>query len=284
MRDHSAIGPGLIQEMAFVAAQADAWDRAVQALTRAVDGAANLAPRHAFELHRVLVIWNRDRRGDLAAAEASIVKALACNPTDLDMLRALASMQRGRPGRALYDTLRRLADASPRDLDVLDEAARLAIDHLDEPAERLTALSALLTRASAAWRGTSDAEGLLEPSVYVRWCMEQLVERYRAAGQPGGAVDLLVEGSRLPFDADARRAMRHRAAEIAFGDMGDKGVAIEMYRSVLSQAPDDTRAMQRLAELFESEGRLAENLALKRVQLSVEKSTERRLGLRLEIA
>src|SRR5690606_10572086 len=105
-----------------------------------------------------------------------------------------------------------------------------------------------------------------------------------AGGNASAAVDLLVDAARLPFGAEVKRALRHRAARIASEQLHDNAVAIEMYRSVLSQAPDDAEAIQRLAALYEAEDRVAEKLALRRIELQVEREPARRLELRLEIA
>lgn len=285
IRTRNQVEPTLLEEMESVAAKTGAFDSAAAAIWSVLERSPDLSPRLAFELYRTLALWNRDRRNDRAGAVAALERALGFEPGHAEALRDLAALLRDQPGRSLFDTLRRLSDAEPNDLDVQKEAAEVALEHLGDAQDDIHAsLSMLLGRATAAWRGTSQASGQSSPDTYVSWALDRLVVHHVAAGHPSAAVDLLVDGSRLPFDGETRRAMRHRAAEIAADKLGDRAVAIEMYRSVLSQAPDDTVAMHKLAALYDAEGRVAEKLSLRSIQLGSEKEAAQRLALRLEIA
>lgn len=284
IRARNSIEDSLFVEIETAASDTEAWDDATRSFGDAMEMGIDLPPHLAFELHRKFAVWHRDRRSDDQAAEAGFQKALGFDGTRVDALRNLAALQRERPGPDLFATLRRLSDADPADLDVQKEAADVALEHLDNAEDKRTALTSLLARATAGWRGTASVRSENQPDAYANWAIERLVEHYLAAASASAAVDLLVDSSRLPFGEQTRRAMRHRAAEIASTELGDNTIAIEMYRSVLSQAPDDVEAMDKLAELYQGEGRVAEKLALRRHQLTLATTAEDRLGLRLEIA
>ena len=59
------------------------------------------------ELFRRVALWQRDR-GEAAAAEAALTRALALDPDSEPLLEALAEVQRRAPSRALVGTLLRL--------------------------------------------------------------------------------------------------------------------------------------------------------------------------------
>ncbi|MCG8419297.1 MAG: hypothetical protein MJE77_15295 [Proteobacteria bacterium] len=284
IHERNSIEDSLFAEIEYVASATEAFDSAASAFATALDGDADLPAKLAFQLHQRIAIWHRDRRGDNEAAEAELLRALGFDGTRVDALRDLAALQRSKSGRAFFATLRRLADANPADLDVQQEAAEVAIEHFGRGDDARSALTALLGNATAGWRGTAVVRGQEQPDVYVKWAIERLVEHYLAVGNAEAAVDLLIDSSRLPFDSESRRSMRYHAAEISAETLGNNAVAIEMYRSVLSQTADDVEAMERLAELYQREGRVAETLALRRHQLNLAHNTEVRLRLRLDIA
>ena len=80
-------------------------------------------------------------------------------------------------------------------------------------------------------------------------------------------------------------AMRRRAGSIADETMQDADAAMELYRSVLSQAPKDLEAMEKLAALYEKTEHFAELLSLRQHELAhLDPDEDRRLFLRLEIS
>jgi tetratricopeptide (TPR) repeat protein len=98
------------------------------------------------------------------------------------------------------------------------------------------------------------------------------------------AVDLLVESARLPFAADVRRELRLTAARLAAAELGDRAAAIDVYRGVLADDASDAEAIERLGALLEEEGRTAELLGLRQLQLGLERDPARRLAIRLDLA
>lgn len=296
VREVDRIDAELVGQMETVAGEQNAWDAATQALTQALDqtvensqeGDNPLSPRQAFALYHKTAEWHSEHRDAADASRDALRRALrfegAPENARAAVLRDLVTLERSTPSAELYATLRLLCELDGSNLDTLRETAEVALEHVADPAEQKSALSALLGRATAAWRGTSSASGSEPPQTYVTWALDKLVAHELEHKQPSAAVDLLIDSARLPFDADTRRAMRIRAADIATEVIGDNGMAIQMYQAVLSQAPNDMEAIEKLAALYAAENLPAEKLSLRKHQLTLEQDAERRIALRLEIA
>ncbi|MBK9035655.1 MAG: hypothetical protein IPL61_31115 [Myxococcales bacterium] len=274
---------GLLARLEDAARAGGAVDAAAAAL-EATAGQVALPPAVAAAWWGRLALWHRDVRDDRPAAIAAFSKALAAGGDRADTLRALAELLRaGGASAPLLDVLRRLADADPRDLDVLVEAADTASRIGDRDAS-LTILGQVLGRATAAWRGSAAITSARPAEAVVRWAVDGLVDLHKGAGRPRAAVDLLVESARLPFDVATRRELRLRAAAMAASELNDNSAAIDMYRGVLADSPGDLEIIDRLGGLLDAEGRVAELLGLRQLQLGLEQDAARRLELRLDIA
>jgi len=262
---------------------ADSFDRLITAMTAALR-AVELSPSVAAEVEHAVARWHRDRIGDAAAAIAALQRTLALGGDRREPLMELADRLRSQPpGPMLLDVLRRLADVDARDLDVMVEAADVA-SKLADREQAINILGQVLGRATAAWRGTAAIKSSRTPEAVARWAIDGLVELQVSAGRPRAAVDLLVEAARLPFPDEVRRELRVRAAQMAERDLGDAGAAIDMYRGILASAPTDLGTIVKLGSLLEKEGRTAELLGLRKIQLGLETDPARRLDLRLDIA
>ena len=266
---------------------AGAYDELGAALRAALDGHKLPTAVAALFFHR-LALLERDHREDRAAAIAALRRALELGGERAAWLGELVALERDQGNSAqLLDALRRLADADGRDLDSLVGAADVA-SKLGERDQALAILSAVLGRATAAWRGTASIRSARSVDAVAKWAIDALVELYRTGGRARAAVDTLVEAARLPFDQATRREMRLRAAQLATVELGDNAAAIDMYRGVLVQAPNDLEVIERLAHLLGLEDRVPELLTLRQLQLGLEKanpdSGERKLELRLELA
>lgn len=237
--------------------------------------------------HHRLAMVHRDHRSDREAAIASLRRALELGGERQAWLAELVALEKEEGTSAnLLDALRRLADADARDLDALVGAADVA-SKLGDRDQALQSLSAVLGRATAAWRGTAAIRSARSVDAVARWAIDGLVDLYRTGGRARAAVDTLIEAARLPFDQGTRRDMRLRAAQLATTELGDNAAAIDMYRSVLASQPNDLEVIERLAHLLQIEDRVPELLTLRQIQLGLETSTdggERRLELRLELA
>ena len=231
-----------------------------------------------------LAALHRDHRGDRPAAIRALRRALELGGERQAWLGELVNLERDQGiTPALLDALRRLADADGRDLDSLVGAADVA-SKLGEREQALAILSAVLGRATAAWRGTAAIRSARSVDAVAKWAIDALVDLYRTGGRARAAVDTLVEAARLPFDQNTRREMRLRAAQLATVELGDNAAAIDMYRSVLAHASNDLEVLERLAHLLALEDRVPELLTLRQIQLGLETDTEKKLVLRLELA
>ncbi|HEU4727785.1 MAG TPA: hypothetical protein VFT22_07855, partial [Kofleriaceae bacterium] len=258
-------------------------DALAAALTAALDKHKLPGAAGALFAHR-LALLHRDRRGDRPAAIRALRRALELGGERPAWLAELVALEREQgTTAALLDALRRLADADPRDLDALVGAADAA-SRLGEREQALAILSAVLGRATAAWRGTAAIRSARSVDAVAKWAIDALVDLYRTGGRARAAVDTLIEAARLPFDQSTRRDMRLRAAQLATVELGDNAAAIDMYRSVLSQSPSDLEVLDRLAHLLGLEDRVPELLTLRQIQLGLETDAEKKLGLRLELA
>ncbi|MFO0651704.1 MAG: hypothetical protein U0326_36115, partial [Polyangiales bacterium] len=239
-----------------------------------------------------LGVWHRDRRDDRDAAVVALLRAVAHDASEPETLRMLADLQRARPDRTLVETLRTLATAEPDEslaLDALREAAEVSLEALDDDALARTILSQLLERAAGRWQSLvndddADPDALSTASDHSAWAVRALVDLYVSRGDHARAVEMLVSASRLPFAADASRALRHEAAERAALQLRDEATATQLYEGILAEAPADLKAVSRLAELYRAAGRHGDLLALRAHELELTADVARRLDLRLEMA
>ncbi|APR77772.1 Exonuclease SbcC [Minicystis rosea] len=261
---------------------ASAWDAATAALAGAVAADTELAPALAGELLRTVAAWHRDRRSDPAAAEHALSQALGRAGGGVDTLEMLAGVQRRAPSRALVGTLLGLADAGQHVLASLHEAATVAVEVLHDEVLSRSILERLLgevgTRLSAGGEADVDLGAL------AAFAIRELTQIAVTAGDHEHAVSILVEAAALPLGDDAARARLRDAAAIAEERLGDADRAVTLYQRILESAPDDAQALARLGSIFESAGRVADLLALRRHELSLADSVEAKLALRLSIA
>ncbi|MGZ3477729.1 MAG: tetratricopeptide repeat protein, partial [Polyangiales bacterium] len=220
---------------------------------------------------------------------------------DAETLRQLAVLQRRHPDAALFETLLALGDLTNDDLGVLYEAAQVALEVVVDRARAIEVLERLLTAARPRWDEARNALPTLPPSSappsvtvaeqrpltadsFARWAVDRLVELHGSANEHEAAISVLVRGAALPFEEEASRTLRHRAAEIATASLPGSVRAIELYREILAGAPGDQRAIAALARLYEGEEMFTELAALRRHELGLARTTEARLPLRLDLA
>ena len=263
--------------------KADAYDKLAAALGSALDKHKLPASVAAIFYFRLATL-QREHLADKPGATKSLRKALELGGERASSLGELVALEREQGATpALLEALRRLSDADGRDLDSLVGAAEVA-SKLGDREQALQILSAVLGRATAAWRGTANVKSARSVDAVAKWAIDALVDLYRTGGRARAAVDTLIEAARLPFDQNTRRDMRLRAAQLATVELGDNAAAIDMYRSVLAQAPNDLEVIERLAHLLGLEDRVPELLTLRQIQLGLEGDPEKKLVLRLELA
>ncbi len=267
----------------------DRWTVIATALAAGFDTRPEVSAEVARALWWSTALWQRDRRGDPAAAEAAFLRALDRDPGSVELLSALAEVQRREPGRALIDTLLRLAAAraGQGDLDHYGEAIEVAERCAAEPALARELAWKLFDAASARWTGAGSGEGLEEGEIPGRfptseraaaWSLDVLV-RLSQGGDPEELVALYLRGAKLPFDVTERRRLRLAAAEVAGAE-----ARISIYGELFAEDPRDTLASDRLDALYAEQGRGAERIALRERQIAVADTVEQRLALRFERA
>ncbi|MBA3539076.1 MAG: hypothetical protein H0T79_05565, partial [Deltaproteobacteria bacterium] len=284
---HAAIREAFDDELLSIVEMAakklGGFDAVATALSAALEK-SKLPSAVAALYHQRLALVHRDHRSDRPAAIAALRTALELGGERTAWLTDLVALETqvgSSPG--LLDALRRLADSDGRDLDSLVGAADVA-SKLGEREQALQILSSVLGRATAAWRGSAAIRSARSVDAVAKWAIDALVDLYRTGGRARAAVDTLVEAARLPFDAGTRREMRLRAAQLATVELGDNAAAIDMYRSVLAQSPNDLEVIERLAHLLGVEDRVPELLTLRQIQLGLESDLDKKLALRLELA
>ncbi|MBA3463683.1 MAG: hypothetical protein H0T46_27240, partial [Deltaproteobacteria bacterium] len=273
----------LLGILEVAAAKANAYEGLANALSAALEKQKLPSSVGASFYHRLATL-HRDHRHDKASATRAQRKALELGGERTAWLSELVSLERDQGTTPqLLEALRRLSDADGRDLDSLVGAAEVA-SKLGDREQALQILSGVLGRATAAWRGTASVKSARSVDAVAKWAIDALVDLYRTGGRARAAVDTLIEAARLPFDQNTRRDMRLRAAQLATVELGDNSAAIDMYRSVLAQSPNDLEVIERLAHLLGLEDRVPELLTLRQIQLGLETDPDRKLILRLELA
>lgn len=280
------LSPKLISAMEDIADASGVWNELVSAVETTLTTSSDVPPAVGRDLDRLVARWHEERRGDADAAEAAFRRGSSREGEDLEVLQALARLQRRNPGRELYDTLARVSNLvlGDNDLDPLYEAATLALDPINDPKLAVPTLERLYREASGLWRGERQAAGKMSPEGATRWALEELIRIREEAGEHEATVTLLGQGGQLPLAPESWREMRKRAGAICAGPLNDRSRAITLYRSILDETPNDAEAVQMLAEACETEGRLPELLDLRKHELSLNPDPERVLVLRLDIA
>jgi tetratricopeptide (TPR) repeat protein len=265
------------------------WDAVTFAVASLVHDGGGLAPNLARDLEEAVAIWHRDRRGDPDAAEAAYTRALSHDPTNAVLLAELAKLQRRARGRPLVDSLLRLSQTTGGDLDLLGEAADVAINSVGDRALAKSIFDRLLKLAAERWLGATEPNVLTSgtpqaPDAYVDRATRELVRIYGDDGDFDKVVQLLTDVAHLPWKGGRARELRHEAARVAIEKLGATDRAITIYLGLIDEDPHDDEAVARVIALYQAGGRKTELLDLKRRLVGSARSTDERLGLRLEVA
>lgn len=283
-RATGSVRPELFEIIEGIAQASEDWANATSIAEATLVEATDLSPAVAHALETRIGVWHRDRNADPAAAERAFLRAVKHDEGNAETLRMLADLQRGAPGRPLVDTLLKLAAVDAEDLDSLFEAAQVALDKVGDQELARPILARLYAEASERWRNERPTGKLKEPVLLVSWTLDRLVHVHESAGEFARAVQLLVDGARLPFSREAAHGLYHRAAELAASRMEDSALAIQLYRTLVAEQPDDARAISELARLYAATGRQSDLIDLRRHELKLAADVERRLELRLDMA
>jgi golgin subfamily B member 1 len=260
-----------IAELERLAPVTTGWREASDALERALRSAKDLPTGTLADLWVRLARWRRDKLENATGAEASFVEAMRVDPENLETLKSIESLQRV-PGRErdLVATLRargKLETDSDVQRGVLREAKGLAETELKDR-----------ELAEATLRD------LLEVDEADEWALEELTRLRDEAGDSAEVVKLLLVRSELAKERADSTALKHRAAEVLAGKVGDKARAIGLYEEILEQDPQETEAASKLRALYEGEGRERDLAKLLLHLIDTADSPDKRSVLRLDLA
>jgi tetratricopeptide (TPR) repeat protein len=260
-----------LTELERLAMANDAWGEAADALATALDGTNDLPAATRMELWVRLAGWRRDKLRDARRAEDAFATALAIDPENVDVLRALEDIRRA-PGREreLVHTLRTRARLEG-DIAVKRELLREAKGLADGPVGDSTLAEAVLRDLVA------EDEGDV-------WALEELTKIRVAAGDDNEVVRLLLRRAELSVDAGAALSLKHEAARAIAEKLHDPERAASLYEEILETDPSDGPAATALRTLYAAGGRHKDLGRLLARQVDVATTAEQRSALRLELA
>ncbi|HEY8038469.1 MAG TPA: tetratricopeptide repeat protein [Polyangiaceae bacterium] len=260
-----------LAEIERLAASNEAWGQAADALGSALESAQDLPEATRTELWVRLAGWRRDRLEDSRRAEEAYAKALAIDPENVDVLRALEDIRRA-PGREreLVHTLRtraRLEGDLATKRELLREAKALAEGTVGDNELAEAALRDLV----------AEDEGDL-------WALEELTKLRAAVGDDAEVVRLLLRRAELVVDGAEALALRHQAARVLVEKLKDPARATSLYEEILDAEPNDERAAGALRGLYLDAGRERDLARLLARLIDVASTPAQRAALRVELA
>lgn len=262
----------LSAEALRLARAAGRFQEVADALTSSLDGRADVPVPVLCELWWNVALWHRDTQHDPDAAERAVIRALSYDPDSLEMLTALADLQRRNRNRPLVDTLLRLAELSPDALTLYQEAVETALDPIGDRALGRQIAEQLYSVALARAAGA-------EPPAQALWALDVLVKLAREDGDRARVMDLCLKGAEIPFPAGERKRLRMTAAEVA-----ETESAIAIYKSLFDEEPEDQRVASELETLYRTTGRTSELIAMRKRQVEVAPDVDARVALRFDLS
>ena len=257
------------------------WQSAADALTRALEAqdsatkqsSPNLSapPGGGGELWARLGRWRRDKVEDPRGAELAFARALDADPENIELTRSLEALTRA-PGRE-------------RDrIAVLRRLARLEGDPATKRELSREATGIAETILADAKLAEEVLRELLAENENDAWATEELTRVRLDAGDHAEVVTLLLRRAESESDAAVAIALRHRAADVAAKQLGDRDKAISLYEEILEQDPVDDVAQTRLRQLYEELGKYNELGKLLTMLIDNAGSVETRANLRTVLA
>jgi tetratricopeptide (TPR) repeat protein len=208
---------------------------------------------------------------DAAGAEQALEQARQHDPESLETLRALERLRRA-PGREreLVETLRARAKLEGSGEDrrtLLREAKTIAEDKLADRALAEATLRELLQEHEAD-----------------TWALEELTRLREQASDFSEVVELLLRRAELAGRPEDAHPLRHRAARVVAGQMGDEARAIKLYEDILEGEPTDHDAASGLHALYGKSNRFRDIASLLEKQVDHATTPAERARLRMELA
>jgi tetratricopeptide (TPR) repeat protein len=260
-----------LAELERLATINNAWGEAAETLSSALEAAQDLPAATRMDLYVRLAGWYHDKIDDKRRAEDAFAKALAIDPENLDVLRALEELRRA-PGREreLVHTLRtraRLEHSLATKRELLRDAKELAEGPVGDRELAEATLRDLIAEDEA------DA-----------WALEELTKLRSAAGDDAEVVKLLLFRAEMASDGAKALELRHEAASVLADKLNDAGRATSLYEEILDSEPTDARAATALRALYVQAGRDRDLARLLMRLIDVASSQAERATLRLELS
>ena len=260
-----------LSELERLAAVSGSWEQASDALAAALDDARDVPATTRTELWVRLAAWRRDKLQNASKAEDAYSKALAIEPENIDVLRALEDLRRA-PGREreLVHTLRARAR-----LEASESSKRALLREAKELAEGPVGDRDLAEATLRDMVADDDGDA---------WALEELTKLRAAAGDHAEVVRLLSRRAEIATDAGQALALKHMAARELVSALHDGPRAIALYEEILDAEPADAPAAAALRKLYVDAGQYKDLAKLLSRLIDVATSQESRTALRLELA
>jgi golgin subfamily B member 1 len=260
-----------LAELERLATINSAWGEAAETLSNALETAQDLPAATRMDLYVRLAGWHRDKIDDKRRAEDAFAKALAIDPENLDVLRALEELRRA-PGREreLVHTLRtraRLEHSLATKRELLRDAKELAEGPVGDRELAEATLRDLI------------AEDEADP-----WALEELTKLRSAAGDDAEVVKLILYRAEIASEGAKALVLRHEAARVLADKLRDPGRATSLYEEILDSEPSDAPAAAALRSLYGQAGRDRDLARLLMRLIDVASSQAERASLRLELS
>jgi tetratricopeptide (TPR) repeat protein len=260
-----------LAELERLAGENGAWREAAEALSSSLEKSKDLPGVTRMELYVRLATWSSGKLDDAGRAEAAFLKALAIDPENLDVLRALEDIRRA-PGREreLVQTLR--------------TRARLETDRATK--QELLRDAKALAEGPVGDRDLAEAtlRDLIAEDEADQWALEELTKLRSAAGDNAEVVKLLLYRAELVADGAQALVLKHEAARVLVDNLHDAGRATTLYEEILDAEPTDEPAAKALRGLYGQGGRDRDLARLLLRLVDVATSQADRANLRLELA
>jgi tetratricopeptide (TPR) repeat protein len=261
----------VLAELERLAAVSSTWKQAADVLAASLEAAPDLPASTRTELWLRLAGWRADKLDDSRGAEDAYAKALAIEPENIEVLRALENIRRA-PGREreLVHTLRtraRLESDTSTKRQLLREAKGLAEGPVGDKELAEASLRDLVAE--------DDADV---------WALEELTKLREAASDHPEVVKLLLRRAELVVDGGDALALRHQAARVLEQELHDGERATLLYEEILDAEPTDASAADALRRLYGAAKRERDLAKLLARLIDVATSQGARAALRLELA
>ena len=279
MRAHREPQEPIFAHLEAAAERHGGWQSLGAALDTALASVSDLSSELVADTLARMARWHRDRLRDPDGAEALLLRAVENDPGDPEAWRELADLQRRYPGPPLIRSLVRLSELVDEPVEVLHEAAAIALEGADRGYAR-----AVLERYFDAIRERWDRQHVAPPDEQVVRVAEHLASIFAASGEHAKSAELLLETLRLPISPEASLALRRRAAIIVLEHGYDRVSAVDLCREIVEASPGDVEITTRLSDLYEAAGEWDQQRVLWERAVAAAKDVQLRVHARLALA